>query len=86
METRGARIHIGEFGCFKHTPNEIAIRWFTDLLGVLKEFGWGYALWHFEGPFGIINHGRPGASFESIRGFHVDRLLLELMLAHRSAP
>lgn len=83
VERRGARIHIGEFGCFKHTPNDIAMRWFTDMLGIYKEFGWGYAMWNFQGPFGIIEHGRPGANFESIRGYHVDRALLELILAHR---
>jgi hypothetical protein len=59
------------------------MRWFTDLLGVFKEFGWGYALWHFQGPFGIVDHGRPGARLESIRGYHVDRALLELLLANR---
>ena len=83
VESRGARIHIGEFGCFKHTPNDSAMRWFTDMLGIYKEFGWGYAMWNFQGPFGIIEHGRPGANFESICGYHVDRALLNLILAHR---
>jgi hypothetical protein len=83
VERRGTRIHIGEFGCFKHTPNDIALRWFRDILSIYKEFRWGYALWQFQGPFGIIDHGRPGARFESIRGYQVDRALLELMLAHR---
>ena len=63
VEKRGAKIHIGEFGCFRHTPDDIAIRWMTDLLGVFKEFDWGYALWQFQGPFGIIEHGRPGARY-----------------------
>jgi aryl-phospho-beta-D-glucosidase BglC (GH1 family) len=83
VERNGTRIHIGEFGCFKHTPNDIAINWFTDLLGVFREFGWGYALWHFQGPFGIVDHGRPGARLESTRGYQVDRALLDLLLANR---
>ena len=83
VETRGAKIHIGEFGCFKHTSNEIALRWYSDMLSVYKEFRWGYALWQFQGPFGIIDHGRPSAKFESIGGYHVDRVLLELLLANR---
>lgn len=83
VEAQGTRIHIGEFGCFKHTPNEIALRWFQDVLGIYREFGWGYALWQFQGPFGIVDHERPGAVYESIHGYRVDRALLDLLLAHR---
>ena len=83
VEKRGARIHIGEFGCFKHTPNDIALRWLADLLSVFKEFRWGYALWNFRGPFGIIEHGRPGAQYEMTEGHPVDRALLDLMLENR---
>jgi hypothetical protein len=83
VEARGTRIYIGEFGCFKHTPDDIALRWFGDLLSLYNEFRWGYALWQFQGPFGIIDHGRPGAKFESMGRYRVDRALLELMLANR---
>jgi hypothetical protein len=83
VERRGARIHIGEFGCFNRTPNEVAIQWLADLLSVFKEFSWGYALWHFRGPFGVIGHGRPGAKLETIAGYKVDRALLDLMMENR---
>lgn len=83
VERRGAGIHIGEFGCFKHTPSDVAMRWLADLLSIFREFGWGYAMWQFKGPFGIIEHGRPGARFESVAGYDVDRALLDLMLGHR---
>lgn len=83
VEARGTKIHIGEFGCFKYTPNDIALRWYNDILSVYKEFRWGYALWQFQGPFGIIDHGRPGAKFESMGGYQVDRALFDLLLAHR---
>jgi aryl-phospho-beta-D-glucosidase BglC (GH1 family) len=85
VEARGVPIHIGEFGCYERTPNDIALRWFADLLAIYREFGWGYALWNFEGPFGIVGHGRPGARFEQRRGYLVDRDLLELLLAGRVA-
>jgi aryl-phospho-beta-D-glucosidase BglC (GH1 family) len=85
VEKRGANIHIGEFGCFNRTPNDIAMRWFADLLGVFKEFGWGFAMWNFQGPFGIIEHGRPGAKLECIAGYNVDRALLDLMLENRAS-
>jgi aryl-phospho-beta-D-glucosidase BglC (GH1 family) len=83
VEARGTKIHIGEFGCFRHTPDDVALRWYSDILSIYKEFGWGYALWQFQGPFGIIDHGRPGAKFERVRGYRVDRALLELMLVSR---
>jgi endoglucanase len=83
VERYGAQIHIGEFGCFNRTPNDIALRWLADLLNVFKEIGWGYALWNFKGPFGIVEHGRPGAKLELVDGYHVDRLLLDLMLENR---
>lgn len=85
VERRGTRIHIGEFGCFKHTPNDIAMRWLADLLDVYQEFRWGYALWNFQGPFGIVEHGRPGAVFEPLRGYQVDRALLDLLIENRGS-
>jgi hypothetical protein len=83
VEERGAKIHIGEFGCFKHTPNDIAMRWLADLLGIFRKFEWGFAMWNFQGPFGIVDHGRPGAQLESMAGYQIDRALLDLMLENR---
>jgi aryl-phospho-beta-D-glucosidase BglC (GH1 family) len=83
LQAQGVEVHIGEFGCYNHTPNDIALRWFTDLFSVFKEFGWGFSLWTFEDAFGIVNHGRPGAVYENIQGFQVDRTLLDLMLNSR---
>lgn len=76
-------VHVGEFGCYEHTPDDVAQRWLADLLGVFASFGWGYALWEFEGPFGVIGHHRPGARFERLDGFLVDRALLDLLQGHR---
>jgi aryl-phospho-beta-D-glucosidase BglC (GH1 family) len=83
VEAQGARIHIGEFGCFNQTPNDVALRWFTDLFALYKEFGWGFSLWEFNGPFGIIEHGRPGTKYEQYHGYQVDRALLDLMIESR---
>ncbi len=80
-----ATVHIGECGCYNQTPNDVALRWLRDLFGLFGEWGWGYALWNFEGPFGIVEHGRPGARYEQLRGYRVDRDLLELLLEHRVA-
>lgn len=79
----GASVHIGEFGCFNQTPNDVALRWFADLLDLYRQYGWGYALWNFSGAFGIVDHGRPGARYEVMDGYRVDRELLDLLLRHR---
>ncbi len=83
VERSGTPIHIGEFGCYNKTPNADALRWFADLLGLFREFRWGYAMWNFEGPFGIVGHGRAGARIEDRGGYAVDVELLELMLTSR---
>lgn len=85
VEQTGTPIHIGEFGCYNRTPNADALRWFDDLFGLFHEFGWGYAMWNFEGPFGIVGHGRSGARVEQRHGYPVDIDLLELILNARVA-
>ena len=80
VQAQGVNVHIGEMGCFNQTPNDVALRWLGDLFSLYHEFGWGYSLWNFEGSFGIINHGRPGARIERCKGYPVDRDLLNLML------
>ena len=84
VNDRGIPIHIGEMGCYNKTPNDVALRWFEDLFALFREWGWGYALWTFSGPFGIIEHGRPGTEYENFKGYKVDRTLLDLFLQGRS--
>jgi endoglucanase len=79
LASRGVTVHIGEFGCYNQTPNDVALRWFSDLLSLYREYGWGWGLWNFEGAFGIVRHGRPGARYEKVDGYDVDRELLELL-------
>ncbi len=83
VQAPGAQVHIGECGCYNKTPNDVALRWLRDLFGLYKEFGWGFALWNFAGDFGIIEHGRPGAHYEQLHGYNVDRALLDILLASR---
>lgn len=79
VERQGVPIHIGEFGCYIQTPNDVALRWLGDLFDLYREFGWGWGMWNFEGAFGLIDHGRPGARYEDLDGYRVDRDLFELM-------
>jgi len=79
IAAQGRTVHIGEFGCYNRTPNDVALRWFADLFSLWREYGWGWGMWNFVGPFGIIGHGREGARIEMIDGYEVDVELLELM-------
>lgn len=83
VEAQGVSVHIGEFGCYNQTPQDVALRWFTDLFSLYHEYGWGYSMWNFEGAFGIVEHGRPGTVYETIDGYQVDRALFDLMLNSR---
>ena len=83
LQAQGVEIHIGEMGCFNRLPNAVALAWFRDLLGLFHEYGWGFAFWNFEGSFGIIDHGRSGARYETIDVYRVDRELLDLILESR---
>ncbi len=79
VEDMGVKIHIGEFGCYNKISNTIALRWLEDLITVLCEYGWGYAMWNFNGAFGIVEHGRPDTRYENYKGFNVDMRMLEIM-------
>jgi endoglucanase len=83
VEAQGVKVHIGEFGCYNQTQNDVALRWFKDLLSIFREYKWGYSLWGFADPFGIIDHGRPGAVYETIDGYNVDRAFMDLLLENR---
>lgn len=83
VSAAGRPVHIGEFGCYRYTDNDVALRWFRDIFSIYKELNWGYSMWVFDGHFGIANHGRPGTRYEQFHGFNVDRALLDLMLESR---
>lgn len=79
LEKQGVKVHIGEFGCYNKLPNDLALRWFNDILTVFRENNWGYSLWNFRGAFGVADHGRPGTVYEDYRGMKIDRALLDLL-------
>lgn len=79
LEKQGVKVHIGEFGCYNKLANDLALRWFKDILTVFRENNWGYSLWNFKGSFGVADHGRPGTVYENYRGTNIDRALLDLL-------
>ena len=78
-ERLGGKVHVGEFGCHNQTPAPVAYAWFRDILDVMKEREWGWALWRLRGSFGVIDSERVGAKMENFRGAKLDRELLEIL-------
>ncbi|MFM9873881.1 MAG: glycoside hydrolase family 5 protein [Fimbriimonadaceae bacterium] len=79
VAAQGVQVHIGECGCYDKTPEPVAKRWMTHMFEFFRSQGWGYGLWNFVGPFGIIGHARD-AKFEEMDGYLVDRELLEILI------
>lgn len=79
VERGGSRVHIGEMGCYQRVPAPTALAWMSDMLTVFGEHRWGWALWNFDGPFGVVNSGRDGIRTIRRNGFTVDADLLDLL-------
>ncbi len=82
LEQKGVGVHVGEWGAFQHTPHKVALAWMRDCLELWKEAGWGWAMWNFRGPFGILDSNRQDVKYEEFRGHKLDREMLELIRAN----
>lgn len=81
LERLGARIFVAELGAYRFTPHAVVLAWMTDLLALFRRAGWGWALWNFRGPFGILDSDRADVRYEPWRGHRLDRALLEVLRA-----
>ena len=79
LTARGVPIHVGEWGCYNHTPHEVALAWMTDCLAVWRQAGWGNALWNLRGNFGVLDSGRKDVNYEAFQGHKLDRKMLEML-------
>jgi endoglucanase len=79
FERLGARVFVGEWGCWNRTPHAVALEWMRDFLDLWRQTGWGWALWCFRGSFGILDSGRADVKYETWRGHKLDRKMLELL-------
>jgi aryl-phospho-beta-D-glucosidase BglC (GH1 family) len=79
LEAQGSGVMVGEWGCHNQTPDDVTLRWMEDNLANFKRAGWGWALWNFEGGFGILDSGRAGVVYEDYQGHRLDRRMLELL-------
>jgi hypothetical protein len=75
----GGGAMIGEWGSHNQTPHNVVLAWMEDSLQTFHEVGMGWALWNFNGSFGILNNGRAGVEQETINGNKLDRNMLQLL-------
>ncbi|WP_183558466.1 glycoside hydrolase family 5 protein [Mucilaginibacter sp. SP1R1] len=79
LVNRGGGVHCGECGCWNKTPHEVFMAWFADVLGIFAANKIGFAIWEFDGDFGILNSGRADVVYEDWHGHKLDRKMLQLL-------
>ncbi len=79
LVNKGVGVHCGEGGCWRRTPHDVFIAWFSDVTDILSSHNIGFALWNFIGDFGILNSGRSDIAYEDWHGYKLDRQLLNLI-------
>lgn len=79
LEALGVGVHVGEWGAFNRTPHAVVLAWMRDVLSLWAEAGWGWALWNLRGSFGLLDSARSDVTYESYRGWQLDRAMLELL-------
>lgn len=79
LARQGVGVHCGECGAWKETPHHVALAWMDDMFSILAEHGIGFALWEFDGTFGILNSGRRDVDYEDWHGQKLDRKMLTLL-------
>ena len=82
LERQGVGVHVGEWGVYNHTPHDVALGFMEDCLRLWEDAGWGWALWNFRGPFGILESEREDVEYEDWHGLDLDRDMLELLQAY----
>lgn len=82
LESLSVGVHVGEWGVYNHTPHDVTLAWMEDALSLWERAGWGWALWNFRGPFGILDSDRDDVDYEDWHGHDLDREMLELLQAY----
>lgn len=79
-EQTGTGIIAGEWGCYNKTPHNVALRWMRDVLENYTAADIPWAVWNFEGTFGILNSGRADVDYEAYKGREIDRKMADLLV------
>ena len=78
---KGYPVMIGEFGCYAKMDHESCLKWMEEGFKEWRKRGYGWAIWDYDGPFGLVDSGRPDAEYIEVMGRKVDRKMLELLRA-----
>jgi endoglucanase len=76
---QGHAVHVGEMGSYSKVPHDVYLAYLKDVVGLLGEYGLGYAMWNFRGPFGVVDTGRDDVAYEEFHGHRLDRALVDVL-------
>lgn len=79
LQEQGVGVHVGEWGVYNRTDHDVALDWMEDVLQHWEAAGWGWALWNFRGPFGVLDSDRDDVDYEDWHGHDLDREMLALL-------
>ncbi len=79
LEAKGVGVHVGEWGAFNQTPQQVTLAWMRDMLALWRDAGWGWALWNLRGGFGPVDSQRNDVPYEDFHGHQLDRAMLDLL-------
>ncbi len=79
LAAQGVGVVVGEWGAFNHTPHAVVLAWMRDCLANWRAAGFGWALWNFRGPFGLLDSNRKDITYEAFKNHKLDRQMLELL-------
>jgi endoglucanase len=48
-------LYCGEFGVYPTIPEEIALRWYSDIISIFHQYGIAYSHWCYKGDFPIVD-------------------------------
>ena len=70
---------VQEFGVYNKTPYPVTLAFLSDLMDFFNDNGIGWAMWNFDGSFGILNSGRNDCPYETFHGNQLDRGMLDIL-------
>lgn len=79
LTRKGVGVMVGKFGVLNHTPHDVALSFLEDNLRNFKRAGFGWALWNFDGPYGVLDSERADVVYEDWNGHKLDRKMLDLL-------
>ena len=89
LVARGIPVLCGEFGVSIETPNDVALRYTTDLLDMFNQYGIGWLYLNLRGVAGthgewsaVLDSARRDAPLETWNGHSLNRQILNILQKH----